>query len=289
VSQVSDYDCSVTEQAQPDIGEEEESGHSRGFDTSVPHPARIYDYWLGGKDNFAADRQAAEQILAVMPFMRELSRANRMFLATAVHYLVQAGVRQFLDIGTGLPAANNTHEVAQREAKDARIVYVDNDPIVLSHAQALLASTPEGACDYLDADARDTERILEQAGRTLDFGKPVALTMLAILHFIPDADRPHAIVSRLMKALPSGSYLAISHAASDIRAAAIETASRGYNANSSAAITARPRRAIHHFFDGLNLVPPGLVPLGCWTPGGTAGAHSPETSLPSYSGVARKP
>jgi len=279
----------VTEQAQPDTDEDEEATRFRGFDTSVPHPARIYDYWLGGKDNFAADRQAAEQILAAMPFMRELSRANRMFLATAVHYLVQAGVRQFLDIGTGLPAANNTHEVAQREAKDARIVYVDNDPIVLSHAQALLSSTPEGACEYLDADARDTERILEHAGRTLDFGKPVAVTMLAILHFIPDADRPHAIVSRLMEALPSGSYLAISHAASDIRAAAIEAAARGYNANSSAAITARPRRAIHHFFDGLDLVPPGLVPLGGWTPGGTAGAHSPETALPSYSGVARKP
>ncbi len=275
------------EQAQP--GSREAPRRISGLDTSVPHPARIYDYWLGGKDNFAADREAAEQILAVMPFMRELSRANRLFLATAVHYLVQAGIRQFLDIGTGLPAANNTHEVAQQAAPDARIVYVDNDPIVLSHAQVLLTSTPEGQCDYLDADARDPERILTGAARTLDFGQPVAIMMLAILHFIPDDDHPHAIAARLMEAVLSGSYLALTHAASDIRSDAIAAAARGYNANSSAAISARPRSAIVRFFHGLELVPPGVVPVGEWIPGTPADTLSAGTPLPSYAGLARKP
>jgi hypothetical protein len=277
----------VREQAQP--GSFEASGRIRGFDPSIPHPARIYDYWLGGKDHFPADREAAEQILAVMPFMRELSRANRLFLATAVRYLVQAGVRQFLDIGTGLPAANNTHEVAQRAAPDARIVYVDNDPIVLSHARALLTSTPEGRCDYLDADARDPEWILAEAARTLDFGQPVAVMMLAVLHFIPDDDRPYSIAGRFMAAVPSGSYLALTHAASDIRSDAIAAASDDYNASSPASITARSHQAVARFFNGLELVPPGVVPLGEWTPGKPAGAFSADSALPSYAGLARKP
>ena len=277
----------MTEQAQPGSGGA--PGRMSRFDTSVPHPARIYDYWLGGKDNFAADREAAEQILAVAPFMRENSRANRLFLATAVHYLVQAGIRQFLDIGTGLPAANNTHQVAQQAAPDARIVYVDNDPVVLSHAQALLTSTPEGRCDYLDADARDPGRILAAAARTLDFGQPVAVMMLAILHFIPDDDHPYAIAARLMEAAASGSYLALTHAASDIRSDAIAAAVRGYNATASTQISARSYSEVAGFFDGLELVPPGVVPLGEWTPGTPAAGVSPGTRLPSYAGLAHKP
>ena len=179
--------------------------------------------------------------------------------------------------------------MAQRAAPDARIVYVDNDPIVLAHARALLTSTPEGRCDYLDADARDPETILAEAGRTLDFAQPVAVMMLAILHFIPDNDRPYTITGRFMQAVPPGSYLAVTHAASDIRSEAIAAASGGYNASSPASITARPHSAVARFFDGLDLVPPGVVPLGDWAPGRPAGAFSADSALPSYAGLACKP
>ena len=172
-----------------------------GFDTSVAHPARIWDYFLGGKDNFAADRVAAEGVLEVMPGMAMVARAGRAFLAAAVHYLAtERGISQFLDIGTGLPTANNTHEVAQRANEQARIVYVDNDPIVLSHARALLTSGPDGETAYVDADIRDTDRILAEAARTLDFSQPVAVMLLAVLHFVPDADDPYKITARLMDA-----------------------------------------------------------------------------------------
>jgi S-adenosyl methyltransferase len=266
------------------------AGGNRGFDARVAHPARVYDYWLGGKDNFEADRVAGEATIAAYPAIRASARANRAFLARSVRFLAgEVGIRQFLDIGTGLPAANNTHEVAQRAAPDARIVYVDNDPVVLSHAQALLTSTPEGRCDYLDADARDTERILAEAARTLDFGQPVAVMMLAVLHFIPDDDHPSAIAARLMEAVPSGSYLALTHAASDIRSDAIAAAARVYNARSSAPISARSHSAVAGFFHGLDLVPPGVVPLGEWTPGAPAVGVSAGTPLPQYAGLARKP
>ena len=169
-----------------------------GFDTSVAHPARIWDYFLGGKDNFAADRVAAQDVLEVMPAMAMVARAGRAFLAAAVHYLAtDGGISQFLDIGTGLPTANNTHEVAQRANQQARIVYVDNDPIVLSHARALLTSGPDGETAYVDADIRDTDRILAEAARTLDFSQPVAVMLLAVLHFVPDADDPYKITARL--------------------------------------------------------------------------------------------
>jgi hypothetical protein len=281
---------SVPEQTQPGSGET--AARVRGLDTSIAHPARIYDYLLGGKDNFAADREAAERLLAVAPFAREQSRANRLFLGTAVHYLVRAGVRQFLDIGTGLPAANNTHEVAQRDAPDARIVYVDNDPMVLLHAQTLLTSTREGRCDYLDADLRNPDAILSGAARTLDFGQPVAVMIVAVLNFIADDDLPYAITRRLMDAVPSGSYLAISHLASDIQSETVATGARAYNASSATAVTARPRAAVARFFDGLELVPPGVVPLGQWTPGDVAGhldRPSGEKALTVWVGLARKP
>ena len=190
------------------------------FDPTVAHSARIYDYWLGGKDNFAADREAAEQAIAANPGIVFDVRANRAFLARAVGYLADdRGIRQFLDLGTGLPTASNTHEVAQAVAPESRIVYVDSDPIVLAHARALLTSSSEGATAYLDADLRDLDRIRSAAAQTLDFSKPVAVMMLIVLHLIPDSDDPYGIVKRLMDSLVPGSYLVIAHPASDIKAA----------------------------------------------------------------------
>ena len=184
------------------------------FDTSVPHIARVYDYWLGGKDNFAADRELGEQTLQAYPNLVFSVRANRAFLARAVRFLAaDAGIRQFLDIGTGIPTANNTHEVAQRITPESRIVYVDNDPIVLSHAKALLKSTPEGACDYLDADLRDPQKILADAARTLDFAQPVAVMLMTVLQFVRDDAQVSEIVSRLVAACVPGSFVVISHRA----------------------------------------------------------------------------
>ena len=257
------------------------------FDASVAHPARIYDYWLGGKDNFAADRLAAEEVLAIMPAIAQVARTVRMFLAAVVHHLAaDAGVRQFLDIGTGLPTVNNTHEVAQRAAPESRIVYVDNDPAVLMHARALLASSPAGRCAYVDADARDPDRILAEAARTLDFTEPVAVMMLGLLHFIPDIDAPYALTRYYLDAMPSGSYLAVSHASSDIRAEPQEAAAKSYNARSATPITLRSLAEVTGFFDGLELVPPGITPLGQWAPGARLTASS---SLPTYTALARKP
>jgi S-adenosyl methyltransferase len=253
----------------------------------VAHPARIYDYWLGGKDNFAADRRAAEEVLDVMPGMAQVARGVRVFLATVVHYLAaDLGIRQFLDIGTGLPTANNTHEVAQRTAPEARIVYVDNDPIVLSHARALLTSSRSGRCAYIDADARDAEKILAEASGTLDFSQPVAVMMLGLLHFIPDSDDPYSLIRRYLDALPADSYLAISHASSDIEVLTQAAAARSYNAHSATTITLRSRAEVTRFFAGLDLVPPGVTPLGQWAPGTPVTASGP---LPTYTALARKP
>ena len=173
------------------------------FDPSVPNPARMWNYWLGGKDNFAADREAAERVLEAMPSLPLIARAARLFLIDAVHQLAaEHGVRQFLDIGTGLPTADNTHDVAQRAAPESKIVYVDYDPVVLTHAQALLTSSPEGVTDYIQADLRDTDTIFKGAARTLDLTRPVAVLLIAVLHFIPDADDPYAVVARLMERRP---------------------------------------------------------------------------------------
>jgi SAM-dependent methyltransferase len=178
------------------------------FDVSVPHPARVWDYWLGGKDNFAADRELAEDILRVMPVMAQIARGCRLFLAAAVcHLAAEAGIRQFLDIGTGLPTADNTHELAQRIVPEARIAYVDNDPIVLSHAEALLRSDPRGRCAYIDADARDIRAVLAGAAGTLDFSQPVAVIMLGIWHYIPDDDDPYGVVGSYLDAVCPGSFL----------------------------------------------------------------------------------
>jgi S-adenosyl methyltransferase len=258
------------------------------FDTTVAHPARVWDYLLGGKDNFAADRTAGEQVLQVMPEMGLVARAGREFLARAVRYLAaEAGIRQFLDIGTGLPTADNTHEVAQRDAPESRIVYVDNDPIVLTHARALLTSDPRGETAYISADIRDTDTILGEAGHTLDFTQPVAVMLLAILHFIPDSDQPHAIVRRLMQAVPSGSYLVISHASSDIMAQTVEAGAEIYNEHSAVSINLRSEQQVTQFFDGLDLVPPGVTPLGHWRPEPVNVGALPW--LPTYTAVGRKP
>jgi hypothetical protein len=263
-----------------------DSGKPPKFDTSVAHPARVYDYWLGGKDNFAADREVAERVLAVTPGLRFRVRANRAFLARAVRYLTaEAGIRQFLDIGTGIPTANNTHEVAQAAAPECRIVYVDNDPIVLAHARALLASSPQGATAYIDADLRNTQEILDAAAKTLDFSQPVALMLLGILHLVSDAEDPYAIVTRLLAALPSGSYLAISHPASDINAGQAE-AQRRYNERVSTPQTLRTHAEVCRFFDGLSLVPPGVVYVHTWRP--DPGDDAPEDVASAHGGVARK-
>ena len=258
------------------------------FDTTVAHPARVWDYLLGGKDNFAADRTAGEQVLQIMPDMGLVARSGREFLARAVRYLAaEAGIRQFLDIGTGLPTADNTHEVAQRAAPESRIVYVDNDPIVLTHARALLTSDPRGETAYISADIRDTDTILREAGHTLDLTQPVAVMLLAILHFIPDSDDPHPLVARLMQAAPSGSYLVISHASSDIMAQTVAAGAETYNEHSAVSITPRTEQQVTRFFDGLDLVPPGVTPLGHWRPEPVNVGSLPW--LPTYTAVGRKP
>ncbi|MCW2908919.1 MAG: hypothetical protein JWL68_3708 [Actinomycetia bacterium] len=259
-----------------------------GFDTSVAHPARIWDYFLGGKDNFAADRAAAQGVLEVLPTMGMIARTGRAFLAAAVHYLAtRAGISQFLDIGTGLPTANNTHEVAQRANQQARIVYVDNDPIVLAHARALLTSGPDGKTAYVDADIRDTGQILAEAARTLDFSQPVAVMLLAVLHFVPDADDPYKITSQLMEALPSGSFLALSHASSDIETGLVAAGTERYNQRSAVPVTPRTRAQVARFLDGMEVVEPGVVPLGHWHPGPLQQLDSP--GLPTYCAVGRTP
>jgi hypothetical protein len=254
------------------------------FDSSVASPARMWDYWVGGKDNFAADREAAQKVMAALPSMPALARLTRLFLAGSVHELAAThGIRQFLDIGTGLPTADNTHEVAQRAAPESRIVYVDNDPVVLTHAQALLTSSPAGKTDYLYADLRDTGKILAGAARTLDFSQPVAVLLVAVMHFIPDADDPYGLVRRLLDAAPPGSYLVLSHGASDIQP--VTEMMQRYNALSSASLTLRDRQQVTRFFDGLELVPPGVVPISQWA---RESGDSAPADMAGYCGIAAK-
>jgi hypothetical protein len=255
------------------------------LDTSKAHPARVYDYWLGGKDNFAADREAAELALQAYPQLAQAVQSNRGFLGRAVRFLAREGVRQFLDIGTGLPAAGNTHEVAQAEAPESRIVYVDNDPIVLLHAKALLTSTPAGACDYIEADLRDYCTIVAQAARTIDFSRPVVLMMLAVLQFIADDEDPYGLVSRLIDALPPGSYLAISHPTDDFNPNKGESM-KVYNERSAEQAVLRGQAATAWFFDGLQLLEPGVVPVARWRPDSDLTAARPSSM---WCGVARKP
>jgi S-adenosyl methyltransferase len=258
------------------------------YDTAVAHPARVYNYWLGGKDNFEADREVGEQTKAAYPEIVSGVRAQRAFLASAVRYLVtHGGVRQFLDIGTGLPVAENTHEVAQSLDPESRVVYVDNDPMVLAHARALLTSAPEGACAYLDADIRDTGNVLRAASGLLDFGQPIAVMLIGILHLIPDADDPAGIVARLVGALPAGSWLAIAHPASDVAPDKVATMTNRYNQRVTTAATLRTHAEISAFFAGTDLLPPGVVQYHRWHPGEPAG--DAEGEVAAYCGLGRKP
>jgi len=256
------------------------------LDTGVPHIARVYDYCLGGKDNFAADRQAAGEFVKIMPNILLTVRASRAFLARAVWFLAaECGIRQFLDIGTGLPTANNTHEVAQRAAPDSRIVYVDNDPLVLSHAKALLTSSSEGRTDYIDADLRDIGTILDAARDTLDLSRPVAVMLIGVLHCIPDGDDPYEVVRRLMAAVAPGSYLVFGHPASDVEVEASAQATAGLNAKLAAPVKFRSREQVTGFLDGLQVLEPGLVQYPQWRPG-----PGVENTVPTaaWCAVARK-
>ena len=256
------------------------------YDTTVAHPARTYNYWLGGKDNYEADRVVGDLVIATQPGVLSSVRANRAFLGRAVEYLAgEAGIRQFLDIGTGLPTADNTHEVAQRIAPDSRIVYVDNDPIVLAHARALLNSTPEGATAYIEADARDPEEILREAAATLDFSQPVAVMMLALVHFLPDSDDPERIISTIMDAMAPGSFLTITSATHDIDTDRITRAVGEFNGQRVAAqFILRTHAELSRYFAGLEMVDPGLVHLPTWR--AVEGAGEP---VPAYGGIGRKP
>jgi S-adenosyl methyltransferase len=256
------------------------------IDTTTAHIARMYDYWLGGKDNYAADREAGDAAMRAYPELVSSVRANRAFLARTVRYLAaEEGIRQFLDIGTGLPSANNTHEVAQAAAQGARIVYVDSDPIVLAHARALLTSGPEGATAYIDADLRDTATILAGATATLDFSQPVAVMLVAVLHCIPDEGEPQRLVTELMGAVPPGSFLVISHPPSDMDTGLNQAASR-MGPMMSDPVTLRSQAQVSSFFDGLDLLEPGLVPIQKWRPGSDLEAAAKAAM---WGGVARKP
>jgi SAM-dependent methyltransferase len=258
------------------------------FDTSVPNPARVWNYWIGGKDNYAADRAAAEAVIAVNPVLPTIARTARQFLTGAVRRLAtEDGVRQFLDIGSGLPTADNTHEVAQRAAPQSRVVYVDNDPVVIAHARALLTSTSEGRADFIQADLRDPDTILTAAGRTLDFSRPLAVLLIAVLHFVPEDADPYAIVARLMGAAAAGSYLVIAHAASDVQTAELQQGYRAYNERSPVKIFPRSREQIDRLVAGLDPVGPGVVTMNEWFEPGQLGGDGAE--LVGYCGVMRKP
>jgi hypothetical protein len=256
------------------------------IDTSVAHPARRYNYWLGGKDNYQADRDSADEIEAIYPHTRTAAVHNRLFLQRVVRHLVtEAGIRQFLDIGTGFPTADNTHEVAQRLDPTARIVYVDNDPIVLVHARALLYSHPAGRTAYIEADLHHPEHILndDALAATLNLDEPVAVLLIAVLHFLPDTERAYDSVKTLMNALPAGSYLAITHGTADFVPAATVDAVRAATSD----FTTRNHTQVAGFFTGLDLIPPGVTPISQWRNPDTD--PPPPEHVPVYGGLARKP
>ncbi|MEV7385951.1 SAM-dependent methyltransferase [Streptomyces sp. NPDC091215] len=256
------------------------------IDTSVPHSARIWNYWLGGKDNYSVDKAAGDAYTEVFPGIVTIARSSRAFLRRNIAYLVsEAGIRQFLDVGTGLPTAQNTHEVAQGLAPEARIVYVDNDPMVLAHARTLLYSSKEGATAYIDADVTDPERILEVAAETLDFGRPTALILSNILGHVGDYDQARSIVTRLMAALPSGSYLSINDGSRGIDPV-FEQAQDAYNSSGAVPYNLRTVDEISAFFDGLEFVEPGVVSVTEWR--SETGSAAPEV-IAEHGGLARKP
>ena len=263
------------------------------IDTTRAHPARIYDYFLGGKDNFAADRETAARALEVWPSVQVSVRENRAFLGRAVRYLAaEAGIDQFLDIGSGLPNVTNVHEVAQGINPAAHVVYADNDPIVLAHARALLTSSPEGKCAYIQADLRDPEMILNDPATrdTLDFSRPIGLLIVAVLHFIHDKDQPERIISTLVDALPSGSYVVSSHGTAEYMVGD-KTGERVVGAYGSGGVPLADRDSSQFgalVFKGLELVPPGVVPTTDWRPD-SAEFRPPPSEVSTNAGVARKP
>ncbi|MEV0304615.1 SAM-dependent methyltransferase [Streptomyces prasinus] len=256
-------------------------------DTSVVHNARVWNHWVGGRDNHEVDRRVGDRVASILPVIRDIARADREFLVRAVTYLAgERGVRQFLDLGSGLPTADNTHEVAQRIAPGSRTVYVDNDPIVLTHARTLLAGTGDGATDYLEADVHDPDALLEQAARTLDFDRPVAVMMLGVLNFVLDTGRARGIVRRIMDGVPSGSFLVLTHPTHDaeVGGGSQIPAMEFWNENATPPITARGAEDIAAFLEGLHPVEPGLVSCSRWR----ARAGSAPV-VPQYGAVAMKP
>jgi hypothetical protein len=254
------------------------------IDTTVPHSARIWNYWMGGKDNYEVDREAGDAYREVAPNIEVMARASRDYLIRTVTFVTEElGIRQFLDIGTGLPSYDNTHQVAQRIAPESRIVYVDNDPLVLRHAQALLTSTPEGVTNYIDADLHEPEKIIETAGKILDFDQPIALMLMGILGHVQDYEEAKSIVSRLQAALPSGSYFV--HYDSTDTDAALKEAQQGYDDTGAVPYVLRSPDQVSAYYEGLELVEPGIVSCPLWRP--EPGTSPEPTDV--HGGVARKP
>ncbi len=260
-------------------------GLASRIDVSTPHPARRYNYWLGGKDNFAADRASGDAVAAIFPSIRIAAQENRAFLRRAVAHLADAGIRQFLDIGTGLPTADNTHQVAQRTAPQSKVVYVDNDPLVMVHARALLTSSPEvGVTDYVEADLREPEKILGEAARTLDFSQPVGLMLIAVLHFVAEDEDPYGIVARLVDALAPGSYVVISHTTEETLTEQVRAAF----ANAPGRPWFRGREQVTRFFSGLEVLSPGIVSSVEWRAENEPEPRPSVVDVASYCGVGRK-
>jgi hypothetical protein len=274
------YDQTVT-----DVSADTGSAHP-SIDTTVPHSARIWNYWLGGKDNFPVDREAGDQYRAVFPGVIDVARSSRQFLGRSIRFLAgEAGITQFLDVGTGLPTADNTHEIAQGVNPAARIVYVDNDPLVLVHARALLVSTPEGATAYVDADLRDPDRILVEARGLLDLNRPVALILSGVLGHVPDTGEARSLVTRLLAGLVSGSYLSLNDGTQTVASAEITQAQDEYNETGAVPYTLRTPEEIAGFFEGLEMVEPGLVSCPLWRPD----PGDTPTPVDAFGGVGRKP
>ncbi|MEV5436811.1 SAM-dependent methyltransferase [Streptomyces sp. NPDC052682] len=264
---------------------------SPGIDTSRPHPARVYDWWLGGKDNYPVDEELARKILAADPTVLRGARANRRFMQRAVRTVAEAGTRQFLDIGTGIPTEPNLHQVAQGVAPEAKVVYADNDPIVLRHAEALLRGTPEGATEYVHADVRDIDTLLRRAGEVLDLREPVALSLVALTHYLdddPDGDDVYGLLRAYVAALAPGSHLILSQVTADLNPQAVGKAAEHFRRGGTP-FHPRSLTEFSRFFDGLELLGPGVIPVHGWRPEPEDVAAQAEGIVPVYAGVARKP
>ncbi|MEU9266970.1 SAM-dependent methyltransferase [Streptomyces sp. NPDC048251] len=271
-------------------GSEAEQASAR-IDTSRPHPARVYDWWLGGKDNYPVDEELARRILAVDGTVLRGARANRRFMQRAVRTAAEAGIRQFLDIGTGIPTQPNLHQVAQGVAPESKVVYADNDPIVLRHAEALLHGSAEGSTRYAHADVRDLDTLLHRAADTLDFTRPVALSLVALTHYLSDdpaGDDVHGLLKQYVAALAPGSWLILSQVTPDLNPAAIEKAAENFR-RSGTPFYPRSLAEFARFFEGLELLGPGVIPVSGWRPEPEDVAVQAEGIVPVYAGVARKP